>query len=371
MRFKALLPGLVFRLTLDRQAGTFAVAFIDGREDNPYGHTVAAIRKNPELLWEQIDPEEQGNVRDQWLRAATLGESFDITARLIHKDGKPRWARYVCLGSFDSKKGLYTWEGLAMDVTRILQAREELIKDKEDAINAHRTKSDFLARMSHELRTPLNAIIGFSDLMMNEAFGPMGVDRYKEYAVDINNSGTHLLALINDILDMSKVESGKYVLNESSVDVRAALSAVVRQVLPLADKNNLPLKLEVAANIPRLKADDRLVRQIVLNMLSNAVKFTPKGHVTVHARVDSANCIRISVKDTGIGMSEEQIQKALVPFGQVDSTLNRRHDGTGLGLALIQSFINLHGGRFDIRSTPGKGTEMTVRFPKHRCLLDA
>jgi len=252
---------------------------------------------------------------------------------------------------------------LSQEVQERRRAEEALLAAKEQAELANRAKSDFLANMSHELRTPLNAVIGFASMMEAELVGPIGTPKYKEYASVIVASGEHLLAVINDILDIAKVEAGKFEIHPQSVDVRDAVNSTVQLIRERAEGGGVDLAAEIAADTPPLLADPVRLKQILLNLLSNAVKFTPAGgRVRLTVRRDGCYGL-VEVADTGIGMSPEGIAVALQPFGQVDSHLSRRHGGTGLGLPLVRSFVDLHGGRMAIESCEGKGTVVRVLLP--------
>ena len=249
------------------------------------------------------------------------------------------------------------------------QLAQHLAQARDVANAANKAKSDFLANMSHELRTPLNAIIGFSEIMNAELLGPLGSKEYRQYAGDIHESGAHLLSLINDILDLSKIEAGRMELVEERIVVGEVIEASIRIIRERAHAAELELVTELADEMPTLFADERAVKQILLNLLSNAVKFTkPGGRVTIAARPDAVGRIRLVVSDTGVGMSEADIKKALSPFGQVDSSLARKHEGTGLGVPLARSMTEVHGGTFAIESEPGEGTTVTVTMPAHRVL---
>ena len=260
---------------------------------------------------------------------------------------------------------------LYSDVTERRRAEDGLREAKEAAEIANRTKSEFLANMSHELRTPLNAIIGFSEIIQKEMFGPIGSGRYKEYAVDIYESGTHLLNLINDILDVSKAEAGKIELQESQVLVKDLIDASLRLIMPRAREAGVSLIEPETDRLPPLRADERRLKQVLINLLSNAVKFTPSGgRVTLEAAVNADRGLTIRVIDTGIGMEAADIPKALEPFGQVDSRLSRKYEGTGLGLPLSKALVELHGGKLDIQSEPGVGTTVSVVLPAARVAQD-
>lgn len=245
---------------------------------------------------------------------------------------------------------------------RIVELAENYEQEKIRAEEANQSKSEFLANMSHELRTPLNAINGFSDIMKKEMFGPLGDPRYKEYVNDILFSGQHLLSLINDILDMSKIEAGKMTLNTEHMVMSDMIAQVIRIVRGRADENRLKLIYD-GVQTPEIEADPRAVKQILLNLTTNAIKFTPEGGVvTIAVEVKSAGLI-VRVSDTGIGISEENIQRLAKPFEQIDSQHSRQHEGTGLGLALSKSLVELHGGNFAITSVVGQGTTVTFTLP--------
>lgn len=243
------------------------------------------------------------------------------------------------------------------------QAREEA---RQQAEASNRAKTEFLANMSHELRTPLNAIIGFSELMRTEALGPLGSPQYLEYMNDINGSGQHLIQIINDILDMSKIEAGELSPNEDVFDFVRAADTSTRLVADRAQKGEISLLNNVPDDLPMLCADERMVKQILLNLLSNAVKFTPEGGmVELSGEVNSLG-LAFSVADTGCGIPEDKMDIILEPFGQADMTLHRNYEGTGLGLPLVKAMVELHGGVLEILSREGKGTTATVRFPADR-----
>ena len=257
------------------------------------------------------------------------------------------------------------------DLQRANAELEQRIADisraKEEADLANRSKSEFLAMMSHELRTPLNAVIGFSDLMRMETFGPVGSPRYRGYAGDIHDSARHLLSLINDILDLSKIERGSLKPEDEALDVRAAVQAVETLVKDRAERGRVALAFDCPEALPALRADPRQFKQMLANLLSNAIKFTdPGGRVSVAVSCDPAKGYLFSVEDTGIGMAMEDIPKALAPFVQVDRSLARKHEGTGLGLPLTKRMIELHGGRLELKSALGLGTTATLVFPKSR-----
>ena len=262
---------------------------------------------------------------------------------------------------------LFSKSALEKQGREIVRLAEDLAVARDRAEDANRTKSMFLATMSHELRTPLNAIIGFSELIGGEMFGPVGNDSYREYANDIRESGQHLLDLINDILDLSKFESGSDELCEESIEISELTRSVRWLVTGRAQDGNIELATELADDAPMLRADKLKLKQILINLLSNAIKFTdPGGKITLKAWCSMNSGYVFQVVDTGIGIAREDIPKALMPFQQIDNRLNRKYQGTGLGLPLSKSLIEMHGGSLDLQSQVGVGTTVTVRFPAER-----
>ena len=268
----------------------------------------------------------------------------------------------------DRYLGIGTSEALVRAKVALLMAREKQLNAALIAAeNADRTRSNFLALMSHELRTPLNAIIGFSEVLASELFGPHRTPRYGEYARDIHGAGKHLLALINNILDLSKSEAGQLALHSEPLDLGLLLQGCGRLVGPRALEGKIALQVRTPADLPRLNADGLRVKQAVLNIITNAVKFTmPGGVVKAYAEVGSDGGIEIVVADNGIGMAPEMIPIALEPFRQIDSPLSRTVEGTGLGLSLAKSLTERHGGRIAIDSAPGRGTTVRLIFPPER-----
>jgi signal transduction histidine kinase len=240
---------------------------------------------------------------------------------------------------------------------------------KEKAEAASRIKSGFLATMSHELRTPLNAIIGFSEMMRHEVMGPLGNEQYRSYAADIHDSGTHLLEIINDFLDLSKAEVGKLELHEEVFDLRGTVRSVRQLTGESIRAAGLSDSFELAENLPLLCADERKTKQVLLNLVTNAVKFTPAGgRIEVDARFDPALGLSLIVTDTGIGIAPGDIGRVLEPFEQVDSSLARQHQGTGLGLPLVKAIMELHGVGVELQSEVGVGTRVRVTFPPKRAV---
>jgi len=284
--------------------------------------------------------------------------------RLQRPDGSCVWVEtHAALVQWDGKPASLSW---LTDINHRKAMELELIKSKEAAEFANRTKTEFLANMSHELRTPLNAIIGFAEVIKDQMFGPIGLPKYADYARDIHNSGRHLLDLINDILDLAKLESGKLELREEDVDVGSTVEECLTLVRNRAATAAVKLVTRIDPGLPLLHCDERALKQILLNFLSNAIKFTPAGGQVTTAVLLTAGGVALSVADTGIGMKPEDISIALEAFGQIDSKIARKHQGTGLGLPISKSLIELHDGELLVESTPNVGTTMTAVFPQAR-----
>jgi signal transduction histidine kinase len=248
-------------------------------------------------------------------------------------------------------------------------SRAALETAKAEAVSANVAKSRFLANMSHELRTPLNSILGFSEIIRAQTLGPVGDSRYAEYASDIHDSGAHLLSLIGDILDLSRIEAGKWEILDESIDVAEISRDALRLVETRDRKAEGAITIEVDRDLPYVRADRRALLQMLINLLSNALKFTPDGgRIVLEARRLGNGGATIEVSDTGIGMAPEDIPKALAVFSQVDDSASRRHEGTGLGLPIVKSLIELHGGTISLSSQKGRGTVAALLFPPERTI---
>lgn len=306
-----------------------------------------AIKNNEEFL--------AGNIRGS-------GE-----VRIICKDGHIANVLFTSapLELSQKRKFLVT---TVMDITLRKQMEHSLIEAKDQADTANRAKSSFLANMSHELRTPLNAIIGFSDMMISETFGPVNNSKYEEYLQDMNASANHLLDIINEVLDMSKIEAGRLELDESYVDVGQIIKNAMRMMASRAFGSGILMETNVHGELPHLYADERLLRQILINLITNAVKFSASGaRVLVSAALEPDRSMRVSIQDEGSGIPEDRIQQALEPFGQVSEGPDQsQKQGTGLGLPLAKAMVELHGGRLDLTSELGRGTTVDIIFPSIR-----
>ena len=320
--------------------------------------------------WVQsLHPEDRERSLDTYFAALAARQPFQMEYRLRRYDGEYRWILDTGVPHFAPDGRFLGFVGSGFDITERKRMEQNLKVAKEEAESANRTKSAFLANMSHELRTPLNAIIGFSEIIRDELFGAVGSPKYRDYAEDIHGSAVMLLDLINDILDFSKAEAGKLRPREEEVDVPDIIESTIRLVRDDTRAGRLKFEAEIEDGLPSLRADSRMVKQILLNLLSNAVKFTPAGGViSVATYLDRDQSFVISVRDTGIGIAPSDIPVVMSAFGQADNVLSRHQRGTGLGLPLVKSLAEAHGGSFKLESELGKGTVATVRFPAARVI---
>ena len=297
-------------------------------------------------------------------RALVQRRAANLLLRSHRKDGKPFWNDMHVNPIVAPSGEIAHVVAFITDASPRIRAEENLREAKRQAEIANRAKSDFLANVSHELRTPLNAIIGFSEIIKMQMFGAIGQPLYAEYARDIHGSGQHLLAIINDILDLSKIEAGRFQLHTEQVLVAELFRDCLRLVHERADAAGLKLREAIDPQTPSLLVDRRATKQILINLLGNAIKFTPQGGVvTLAAEKAGSGWAMLSVTDTGIGIPPEQIDNALSAFGQVDNPLTRSQQGTGLGLPIVKSLVELHGGRFSIESEVGIGTKVVMTLP--------
>ena len=323
-----------------------------------------AIGQKPSLIKSSETPDE---VYEQLWQTILSGQEWRGEMKDLRKNGEAFWASTAIAPVRDDDGNITHFIASHEDITQRKEAEIAIQTALEQADIANRAKTDLMANMSHELRTPLNAIIGFSSTMKEEIFGPVGNDKYREYLDDIHNSGQHLLGLINDILDVSAIEAGAVKLYEENISISEVVDASIRIIMPRANDGKVAVSSSISSETPQIFADERRVKQIFLNLLSNAVKFTPEGgEVAVHSWLNEDASLSISVGDTGTGMDEDEVKKALSKFGQVDSGLDRKHEGTGLGLPLTIGLMGCHGGTLDVKSEKGQGTQIIVTVPKER-----
>jgi PAS domain S-box-containing protein len=297
------------------------------------------------------------------------GKVSGFESQVRRRDGAVIWISESCREVRATDGRLLFYEGTVEEITARKRGEEELRIAKEEAEAANRAKSAFLNTMSHELRTPLNAVLGFAEVLRDELFGPLGNPRYKDYVLDIHKSGAHLLDIIGDILDLTKIESGNLSLSEQTVDMADVAKTCERLMADSAREKRMAIEIAMPDTPILLHADGRRILQIVINLMSNAIKFSPDGgSVGLSVRIAHDGACVLTVVDLGIGMTPAEVEKALQPFQQVDNALSRKFEGTGLGLTLTKSLVALHGGTLAIDSTPKVGTTVIVRLPAARVI---
>ncbi len=291
----------------------------------------------------------------------------DFQHHRVLPDGNFKYLAISAKPAFDKDHKFIGYRGAGRDVTAQKVAEMQLIASRDAATKANNAKSEFLANMSHELRTPLNSIIGYSEILESELFGALGSDKNREYASIVLASGNHLHEIIGDILDLSKIEAGEESLSEEPVEVRKLIEECLEMMRDSARKKRVDLTLDMPSQVPLFVADRLKLKQILLNLLSNGLKFTPAGgDVLVDVALTKSRALKIAVRDTGVGIAPEEIDNVLQPFVQVGDAYTRSHDGTGLGLALVKSLVELHGGSVQITSQLNKGTAAVILFPAAR-----
>lgn len=322
-----------------------------------------SVAPSLENFFDTVHPDDLAYVESSIREAMADLHDYVLEYRVVHPNGAIRTIEELGQVTTDSVGRLLKLSGSLLDITDRKKVETELRIAKEHAEMASRAKSSFLANMSHELRTPLNAIIGFSDLMTNEILGPVGNPQYMSYLIDIHDSGQHLLSVINDVLDVSKIEAGKFTIETQDVHLSELLEKAYRFTAGQAQAAGVRLKMNFDDNLPLIKADPRKSLQLLLNILSNATKFTPEGGTITVETVLEITHVRVNITDTGIGMTSREVARALQPFEQIDTRLERRYEGTGLGLYLAKIFAEHGNGQLDISSIKGKGTTISITFP--------
>lgn len=346
------------------EANATALAFIDRRLDEVAGRHFA------DTPWWSHLPEAQATLRDGIGRAAA-GEFVRFETSHPGADGSISIIDFSLKPVTDETGRVVYIIPEGRDITHLKRAEQEMRDAKMQAEAANHAKSAFLAAISHELRTPLNAVIGFSETILQQVFGPLDNRRYAEYVELIHTAGSHLRDVIEDILDVARIETGELSLRENDINLADCLGNAMDMVRPKARDSRITLSLDLPPDLPRVRADALRLRQIVLNLLSNAVKFTPPGgsvHLAVACRDDG---LSLSVTDTGIGIRAEDLDHIWTPFFQAEATLSRRFAGTGLGLPIVRHYVEAHGGTIDVDSTPGKGSTFTLRLPAERIIRPA
>lgn len=317
--------------------------------------------------------EEREKTRLNHKKFISVGVRSTGEIKMLRRDGSVANALFTSatLQLSQNRKFLIT---TLMDITMRKQMEQSLRYAKEQADSANRAKSSFLANMSHELRTPLNAIIGFSELMIKETFGPIGTEKYREYLSDVHMSAEHLLGIINEVLDMSKIEAGRLELFEQKVDLNELVDSVVRMQASRVFASNIQILTTLHPQLPPITADRRIMRQVLINIITNAIKFSEESDtIEVSTTLLDDGRIEILIADEGIGIEEDKIQQALEPFGQVSDKPEKsdlRNQGTGLGLPLAKAMVELHDAELRLESEYGKGTKVYITFPVKRLLRE-
>lgn len=363
-------PTTGVRLLADRAQVTVVV----GRSDKVLGRLQigASLESLRAAIWEILQISGAimvGAILVSWLLAVTLGRAISrpierLVATMESVSADHDFSRRAAEAGDDETGTLV--RGFNEMIATIQRYHAELAEARDRAENASQAKTGFLATMSHELRTPLNAIIGFSDIIRGELLGPLS-ERYRSYGGDIHNSAKYLLNLINDLLDMSRLESNAYKLYEEELELGAIIRECEIMLGPQASRKGVSLRIAPASIDATVCADDRGLRQVLLNLLGNAIKFTPDGgRVEISTAVESDGAISVAVSDTGPGIAKEDLERVMEPFEQVRSHLSREHGGTGLGLAISRGIVELHGGTLILASEPGNGTTARFTLPRHR-----
>lgn len=316
-----------------------------------------------------VTPDEREYVRASHQQYIETGERNSGEVKIIKKDGTVANTLFTAATLELSQKRRFRVITI-MDITLRKNMEQSLRRAKEQADSANRAKSTFLANMSHELRTPLNAIIGFSEMIFGETFGPLGHNKYKEYLGDIVSSARHLLEIINEVLDMSKIEAGKIELDESEMHIGELVNSVARMMDSKAFASDLTIDVQIPDELPTIKADIRLMRQVFINLINNALKFSKQGDtIAVSAEMLENQTLKLLVEDHGYGIPKEKIKHVMQPFGQVVEHAEQQHDrGTGLGLPLAKAMVELHGGELRLESDVGQGTKIYIYLPSSRII---
>jgi len=332
-------------------------------------------RNTPQLYIGKTRQElEMGNITKQQLEAhqqqLLRREPFsDLRYSRIKDDGSDFFVSIDGKPIFSTNGKFTGYRGVGRDITDLVKTEQELRSQKEIAEKASRTKSEFLAHMSHELRTPLNAILGFSDIIRQQTFGPVGNDSYVDYASDIHKSGELLLSLINDLLDLSKIEAGKFDLDEESLNLEEIFGQSHRLLENQLADRGINLKIQITSDLGQLYADRRAVTQMLFNLLSNATKFNSDGgEISISVNLRDDNGIAIDVSDSGCGFELDETDTALMPFGRIENPMTKETPGTGLGLPIVQALMTLHNGHLEIKSQIHVGTTITLQFPPERTI---
>ncbi len=355
------IPGNVYRRIVHPD-GRVSYPFVSWGLLPIYGLDPMGELADIERFVDLTHPDDRAGYEEAFARSGRGLTPFDLVRRIVLPSGETKWIHGVAIPKCHPN-GDIVWDGVTFDVTEQKRAEEAIAKAADEAQAASRAKSEFLANMSHELRTPLNAILGFSEVILDEVYGPLQPPNYAEYIKLVRDSGHHLLNVINDILDMSKIEAGRYDLVFERADLSQVVAECVTMVATAAREKSITVENGIVRPLSLARIDRRAAKQVFLNLLSNSVKFTgPNGKISIIPGSNNG-WVEITVKDTGVGIPANAIERIFEPFQQVDASLSRRHDGAGLGLSISRKLMELHGGTLTVRSKPGVGTEVTARFP--------
>ncbi len=366
------LPVIVYLNPVDQLAGT---TYVSPQLQNILGYAPKEWLADPNFWQTRLHPEDRAAVLQSMEESTRSSEPIDVEYRMLARDGKVVWFQDQAVLVRDDRGQPQYWQGLKIDITNRKQAEEEILRlnaelerrveeRTQELERALRAKDEFLASMSHELRTPLNAILGLSESLAEHTAGPLN-EKQQRYVKTISESGNHLLSLINDILDLARIEAGQIVLNINEVELRQVCQSSLRMISEQALRKSQEVSLELDEEIGSIWADERRLKQILVNLLSNAVKFTPGGgKLGLQVRGDpQEKQVMFTVWDNGIGIDETDLARLFQPFVQVDSSLAREAAGTGLGLALVAQMVRLHGGSVSVESRPDEGSRFTVTLP--------
>lgn len=372
------LPIIVYVNPVDRIRGT---TYVSPQITSILGYQREEWLADPEFWQKTVHPHDYSSVMDSLAHTQLTEEPFEMEYRMLARDGHVVWFHDHMVLIRDQRGQPLYWQGLKMDVTKRKEAEEEILQlnaelehrvaDRTRELErALRAKDEFLASMSHELRTPLNSILGLSESLAENVAGPLN-EKQERYVSTIIESGHHLLSLINDILDLAKIEAGQIVLNIEEVNVERVCQASLRMISEMAHKKHQEVSLQIDADMDVVWGDERRLKQILVNLLSNAVKFTPEnGKLGIQVRADrEEKRVIFTVWDNGIGIHERDLQRLFRPFVQLDSSLARGGTGTGLGLALVTQMVRLHGGSISVDSEPGEGSRFNIVLPWEPALV--
>lgn len=356
------IPGNVYRRIVHAD-GRISYPFVSWGLLPIYGLDPKGELADIERFLSLTHPDDRAAYEEAFARSGRDLTPFDFVRRIILPSRETKWIHGMAVPK-RHPNGDVVWDGATFDVTEQRRAQEAIARAADEAQAASRAKSEFLANMSHELRTPLNAILGFSEVILDEVYGPLQPPNYLEYIRLVRDSGHHLLNVINDILDMSKIEAGRYELEFERADLSQVVDECVAMVTAAAQEKSITVENGLAGPLPLARVDRRAAKQVFLNLLSNGVKFTgPNGKVSILRGPTNGGWAEVTVKDTGVGIPADAIERIFEPFQQADASLSRRHEGAGLGLSISRKLMELHGGTLTVRSQPGVGTEVTARFP--------